>query len=490
MQIRALPRLPGCKALSLAALAGFLSVGIAPAAVNATLRISANHRYIEFADGKPFFYLADTAWELFHRLNRDEASRYLANRSQKGFTVIQAVVLSELDGLTVPNANGDLPLLDGNIDKPNEAYFQHVDFIVNKAEELGLFIGMLPTWGKYWKSATSIFPSTESARSYGRFLGSRYRDKPIIWILGGDRAIDNAAERATVDALAQGLRDGDQHRHLITFHPVGPGDSSEILNDAPWLDFNMFQSSHAARDHDNGLYAERDLQLKPERPTLDGENRYEEIPVGFYLAGMSGLQRFEDFDVRQAAYWSVLAGACGYTYGDNNIWQMYRPAATPKDSSAQAGTIATLLSNPWLGGKGAIIGANVEWTQALDRPGAYQMEYVRKLFESVPFEKLVPDQSIILNGPTTGGGKIRSARATDGSFAIIYSPLGESFTLGKSVVRAKKLKEFWYDPRYGTSYEIDEPERWGIQTYAPPTSGRGHDWILVIEDAATNFTRK
>jgi hypothetical protein len=205
---------------------------------------------------------------------------------------------------------------------------------------------------------------------------------------------------------------------------------------------------------------------------------------------MSGLQRFDDFDVRQAAYWSVLAGACGYTYGDNNIWQMYRPAATPKDSSAQAGTIATLLSNPWLGGKGAIIGANVEWTQALDRPGAYQMEYVRKLFESVPFEKLVPDQSIILNGPTTGGGKIRSARATDGSFAIIYSPLGESFTLGKSVVRAKKLKEFWYDPRYGTSYEIDEPERWGIQTYAPPTSGRGHDWILVIEDAAANFTRK
>jgi hypothetical protein len=458
-------------------------VRITHGAVNGTLRVSDNHRYLEFQNGKPFFYLADTAWELFHRLNRDEAVRYLTNRAQKGFTVIQAVVLSELDGLTVPNSNGDLPLIEGNIDQPNERYFQHVDFIVNKAEELGLFIGMLPCWGKYWKTPTTIFPSAESARRYGKFLGSRYRDKPIIWILGGDRAIDNPQERATVDALAEGLRAGDEHRHLITFHPVGPGDSSEMLNNAAWLDFNMFQSSHAARDHDNGLYVERDLQLKPQRPTLDGENRYEEIPVGFYLAGMSGLQRFEDFDVRQAAYWSVLAGACGYTYGDNNVWQMYRAAAIQDEPAGVAG----LFANPWMGRKGGIIGANVEWSKALDRPGAYQMQYVRKLFESIPFEKLVPDQTMILNGPTTGGGKIRSARATDGSFAIIYSPFGEAFTLSKSVVRASKLKEFWYDPRYGTSYEIDEPERWGIQTYTPPTAGRGHDWILVIEDAAANF---
>ena len=94
---------------------------------------------------------------------------------------------------------------------------------------------------------------------------------------------------------------------------------------------------------------------------------------------------------------------------------------------------------------------------------------------------------MILNGPATGGAKIRSARATDGSFAIVYSPFGEAFTLNKNVVRAAKFKEFWYDPRYGISFEIDEPERWGIQTYTPPTTGRGHDWILVIVDAVTDF---
>jgi hypothetical protein len=460
---------------------------VVTAAVHGKLKVSENHRYLEFDDGTPFFYLGDTAWELFHRLNREDASRYLANRAQKGFTVVQAVILSELDGLTVPNVYGDLPLTGGDISKPNEAYFRHVDFVINKAEELGLFVGVLPTWGKYWKTPDTIFHDPESARRYGQFVGARYRDKPVIWILGGDRGVDNQQERATLDAMAEGLRAGDGGNHLITFHPVGPGDSSEMLNDAKWLDFNMYQSSHAARNHDNGLYAERDLRLKPERPTLDGENRYEEIPVGFYLAGMSGLQRFDDFDVRQSAYWSVLAGACGHTYGDNNIWQMYRPDTASHSSDKRVGGVAGLRSNPWMGGTGAMIGANVPWYVAMDRPGAYEMGYMRALFQSVPFKNLVPDQSIILNGPTSGGAKIRSARSSDGSFAIIYSPFGESFTLNKSIVKANKFREFWYDPRYGVSYEIDEPERWGIQTYTPPTTGRGQDWVLVIENGAANY---
>jgi hypothetical protein len=82
-----------------------------PIPVAARLKVTANHRYLEDENGKPFFYLGDTAWELFHRLNREEAVQYLTNRSQKGFTVIQAVVLPPADGLTVPNAYGDLPLM-------------------------------------------------------------------------------------------------------------------------------------------------------------------------------------------------------------------------------------------------------------------------------------------------------------------------------------------------------------------------------------------
>ena len=168
-------------------------------AVAQKLKVTENRRYLQYENGKPFFYLGDTAWELFHRLNREEAALYLTNRAQKGFTVIQAVVLAQLGGLTVPNSYGDLPLANGDPAKPNEAYFRHVDFIVNKAEELGLFVGMLPTWGSHWALRTvgdkAAFNPT-NAREYGRFLGARYKGKPIIWILGGDRSITNDAERA------------------------------------------------------------------------------------------------------------------------------------------------------------------------------------------------------------------------------------------------------------------------------------------------------
>jgi hypothetical protein len=115
------------------------------------------------------------------------------------------------------------------------------------------------------------------------------------------------------------------------------------------------------------------------------------------------------------------------------------------------------------------------------------MKYVRRLFESLPFTKLVPDQRIILNGPVSGGAKIRAARASDGSFALIYTPRGESFTLNKSIIKAERLREIWYDPRYGIAYQIKEQDTWGIQTYTPPTSGRGNDWVLVLTDAAAGF---
>ena len=99
----------------------------------------------------------------------------------------------------------------------------------------------------------------------------------------------------------------------------------------------------------------------------------------------------------------------------------------------------------------------------------------------------MPDQSIVLNGPTAGGAKVRAARAGDGSFAFFYSPRGASFTVDKSVIKADRVKEIWYDPRYGVAYEIHSTDRWGFQTYTPPTSGRGNDWVLILENAQAGF---
>lgn len=423
------------------------------------LRVAANHRYLEYDDGTPFFYLADTAWELFHRLNREEAQVYLSNRAAKGFTVIQAVALAELGGTNIPNAYGDLPLINGDPTTLNEAYFRHVDEIVQYAEKSGLFMGMVPTWGANWKldgRPTAIF-TVENARIYGRLIGKRYQDKAIIWILGGDQNIESEAEFAIIEAMALGLKEGDGGAHLITYHPRGPGRSAEFIHQAEWLDFNMCQSSHGAHDHDNGLFIDHDYALEPPKPSMDGEPHYETIPVGFYYKDASRYDRFDDYDVRQAAYWALMAGACGHTYGHNSIWQMWAPEHEPA------------------------IWANIPWYDSLDHPGAFQMGFVRRLFESRPFQELVPDQAMIVDGPTRGGAKIRAARSSNGTFAFVYSPRGEPFAIDRRVLKARRIKEFWYDPRYGCAYYIHTATNAAFQTYTPPTSGRGNDWILILE---------
>ena len=282
-----------------------------------TLRISDNHRYIVRGDGTPFLYLGDTAWGLFSRLKRNEADYYLKDRAEKGFTVIQALVLG-----FGKNTYGDFSLEENNPEKPNEAHFKHVDYIVDMADELGLTIGMLPTWGFHWMGNHAIF-TPDNAYSYGKFLGTMYRGKPIIWILGGDENVRNENERAIIEELARGLGDGDAGEHLITFHPRGTGLSSDYFHTAEWLDFNMYQSSQAANDHDNGLFAENDYKLNPPKPTMDGEPQYETIPISFYFEGFNHMVRFDDYDCCQAAYWSLLAGVCGHTYGNNSVFQFH-----------------------------------------------------------------------------------------------------------------------------------------------------------------------
>lgn len=111
------------------------------------LSISEEGRHIIQENGEPFIWMGDTAWELVHKLSREEASEYLENRAAKHFTVIQTVVLAELDGVRTPNYYGDLPLINKDPTKWNEPYFEHLDYIIDKAASLGLYIGLLPTWG-------------------------------------------------------------------------------------------------------------------------------------------------------------------------------------------------------------------------------------------------------------------------------------------------------------------------------------------------------
>jgi hypothetical protein len=433
------------------------------------LRVSENRRFLVKEDGSPFFYLGDTAWELFHRLNREEAEQYLRNRTEKGFTVIQAVVLAELEGLHDPNPYGDTPLKNDDPTRPNEEYFRHVDWIVNKAEELGLYIGLLPTWGDKWhvgRHAGSAVFTSQNAQVYGEWLGNRYRDEAIIWILGGDRSVETDEHRAILEAMARGLRKGDGGAHLITFHPPGGAGSSKWFHETDWLDFNMRQNGHGTEFTGRYDATRADYDRTPVKPVIDGEPIYEDHPIAFRA---NELGHSTAADVRRPLYWNLFSGAFGHTYGHHSVWQMWQPGRTP-------------INNPLL-----------PWHEAIDQPGADQMQFGRRLIESRPFLTRVPDDSIIGTDrvPTSvpGAGRYRfvATRDAEGTYAMVYAPIGRRFSVRMDIITGRKVNAWWFDPRNGKAERIGEFPSSGTRAFTPPDKGELLDWVLVLDDASRRY---
>lgn len=422
------------------------------------LTVSENHRYLATEDGQPFFYLGDTAWELFHRLNREEAFTYLANRAAKGFTVIQSVVLAELDGLSVPNPYGHLPLEDKDPTRPVEEFFTHVDYVVNAAESLGLFIGLLPTWGDKWNTkwgrGDEIF-TPENARIYGELLARRYAEKPIIWILGGDRPVDNEGHFAIIRAMAEGIRSVVGTNQLITFHPCGQQDSARYFHDDAWLDFNTYQTGHTF-DRDNWRSIGELYARTPVKPCFDSEPGYENHPN----AWKPETGYLDAYDCRKFLYWSLFAGACGHTYGSHDIWQFYQPGRT---------------SISW---------TSTPWQTALHQPGSAQMGYAKNLLLARSYFTRIPDQSLIVSDTYDGDlvrtHHIQATRDESGSYALVYSASGQPFTVDMTKLSGR-VHATWFDPRNAKSKAIGEFENTGTQEFTPPSKGRGYDWVLTLD---------
>jgi hypothetical protein len=457
----------------IACLCGATAAAVTPALPR--LRVSDNHRFLVTEDGKPFFWLGDTAWELFHRLNREEAVVYLQNRAEKGFTVIQAVALAELDGLNSPNAYGHRPFVDNDPTKPDvkdgpdNDYWDQVDFIVNEANKRGLYIGFLPTWGDKWNRGKGAGPeifTPENAERYGEWLGRRYRDAGIVWILGGDRKVETDQQREIIRALARGLRAGDGGSHLITFHPRCGSGSADVFHEEAWLDLNLRQNGHGAEFNPRYATTRTDYDRMPVKPVLDGEPLYEDHPISF-RADEYGHSTATD--IRRPLYWDLFGGACGHTYGHHSVWQMWTPDRTP-------------VNHPLM-----------PWRDALDQPGATQMQYAKKLLLSRPYLTRIPDDSVIVDAevktavPGAGRYHFAATRDSEGSYAMIYVPVGRAFKVRMSVITGPNVKAWWFNPRDGTARVIGEFPNTGEREFISPDRNEDRDWVLVLDDAAKNF---
>lgn len=427
------------------------------------LRASADGQRFEHTDGTPFFWLGDTGWLLPERLNRDEAAGYLFRAAGAGFNVIQ---VQTVNGVPAFNIYGAMSHPDGwdfsNIDRPGEyGYWDHMDFIVDMAANYGIYIAMDCIWGGLVKAGLM---TEDNARAYGKFLGERYANRPnIVWMIGGDLRGDIRTAEWT--ALAEAIREADPN-HLMSYHPFGRTSSAWWFNDAPWLDFNMFQSGHraydqvkgdgddlgqAAQNEDNWRYVADAAARTPRKPVIDAEPSYEGIPHGLHFPE---LPRWTAADVRRYAWWSVMEGAAGHTYGNNSVMQMLKP------------------------GYGPAYSAEKTWYEAQNDSGYQQMRHLKNFILALPTSEREPDAAIVVD---QGERYDRIAAMRGDGWLAVYNYTGRPMTLDLSRIASKdNLKAWWYDPTDGTRTPAGD-YRPGKVTFTPPTPGRDIALLLIAD---------
>ncbi|MEM7574845.1 MAG: DUF4038 domain-containing protein [Bacteroidota bacterium] len=435
------------------------------------LAVSESGTHLIYADdASPFFYLADTAWELLHRLDLRESKHYLQQRAKDGFNVIQCVFLAELEGIRTPNRNGDFALIDGDPTRINPAYLEQVDAVLAEAERLGLYLGLLPTWGdKFnlkWGVGPEIF-TPENAEIFGRLLAEHYRGRNIIWILGGDRNPEEEEDFEIIRSMATGIRAVIGQEQLITYHPQGGYCSLDFWAADEWLDFHMFQSGHG-KTNDKANYDQvvRARREAPNQPVINGEPAYEDHPINW--RSVNGW--FDDWDTRQAAYWSVFSGAAGHTFGNHNIWQMWHFRHQP------------------------ISQARTPWDAALQYPGAQQMGYLRQLMERMNYPSLQPCNNCLADPANSSGRETFAMRSRPGTAPrlLVYTPYGDPITIALDQFlegEAVQLKSYWFNPRTGATIPFAYENYYqgdGLSLTADPpfAAARGNDWVLYFTTQA------
>ncbi|MDO4284571.1 MAG: DUF4038 domain-containing protein [Eubacteriales bacterium] len=354
------------------------------------LRVSENGRYFQCGE-TPFFWMADTAWLLFHKLTLEESRQYLRNRRELGYNVILADCMH---GPGQTNRDGEAALPGGSFREiPSEAgFWKHVDQVLDMAKELGLYVGLLPIWGSSFVPQGLV--SGAEMDDYLDFLLERYASYPnLIWIVGGD--VRGDADRALFVRMGRKLKEA-MPQTLVGYHPFGRTSSSLWFQEEGWLDFHLFQSGHRRYDQvslqawddgreeefqfgeDNWRYVAHDRTLLPARPVLDGEPSYEEIVQGLHDTAQPYWMAA---DVRRYAYWSVLSGAAGHTYGHNAVMQFYG------DKSVSGA-----------------FGVRSLWSEAVHHPGAAQMIFLKRVMESCRYQEGAAAQELLTEEQ---GGAVR-----------------------------------------------------------------------------------
>ncbi|WP_416865745.1 MAG: DUF4038 domain-containing protein [Imperialibacter sp.] len=459
------------------------------------LEVSTNGHYIQHKDGNPFLWIGDTGWGLFQQLTREEVDQYLDNRQKLGFTVIQSVVYWYPHGGGIPsgphnasNAYGHRPfegeedapdtskpliVKGGSPDAPND-YWDHVDYIVAAIKKRNMYLALLPCWGRAY--VTEQFNGShqefneEEARTYGAFLGKRYKAEPhILWVIGGDAKAQVKAydthhvfqefdKRSIFRAMAEGIANGVTGQKpvwnqahpawkevFMTYHPDGDAtfNSSNWFHKDEWLTANGVEVWRIVDQVYPMMIT--DYQLDSPKPSLFLEGSYEYGSYNHECGWVTPVK------VRRQIYHTFFGGGTGHTYGAGPIWSM---RGTEGDYNC-----------------------GYSWQQALDFPGGANFAGVTKAFllEHEWFN-WVPEGRILVGSVGEGESLKPSVVHSAGNKVLVYFSNNSGAHIKNTMSGSANAQ--WFYPRDGKKEDAGSFDKSEVRDMIPPNGWE--DAILVL----------
>jgi hypothetical protein len=410
------------------------------------LAVAPSHRYLVDAQGRPFLIQGDTAWSLIADLKREDAEHYLRDRSARGFNTLLVNLIEHHFSRNAPrNAYGDAPFTrEGDFSTPNEAYFAHADWVLDRARALGFAVLLVPAYLGYEGNDQGWYRdldsnSADALLAYGRFLGQRYRVfDNIVWTYGGDY---NPPNRDVVRRIVAGVREFDVDA-VSSAHNAPEYAALDYWSGEPWLTLNNVYTYEAVDSA-----ALKQYQRAERAPFFLLESKYENEH------GSTTRQ------LRMQAYHALLSGAAGHVFGNNPIWHFDGPG---------------------------VFDSGMTWRQALDSPGTRSMTRLKQLFDTVEWWKLEPDTrgSLLTAGAGSSSDRAVAALTSDAACAIIYVPARRDVSLNFNTLAGPRVDASWYDPTNGgLSVAAGSPfTKSSTQTLRAPheNSGGDEDWLLIV----------
>jgi hypothetical protein len=422
------------------------------------VRVASARTHLEYADGTPFFWLADTAWNGALHSTPDEWQHYVRERVRQRFTAVQWVATQwraapEGDRLNERAFTGHDRIA------VNPAFFQRLDAKSAALNEAGLLSVPVLLWAIGGGPNPEVNPGhalpADQAIRLAQYMVARWQGHHVVWILPGDG--DYRGDRADKWKHIGRAVFGDGGHAPAMVHPGGMHWVHREFLHEDWVAIHGYQSGHGDDEKTLRWMVEgppaTDWTIEPRRPFLNLEPPYE------YHVAYQSRTPITPHTVRRAVYWTLLnAPTAGVTYGGHGIWG-WDDGTGPPTAHPNAGV-------------------PLPWREALVMPGAEQMAHVAALFTSIDFWRLRPAPDLLAEQPGAGApARFVTVSASDSRDLIVaYTPEPGVLRLLADKMPAG-ARAVWHDPRTGERRDATGVRDQPVLRFETPGEG---DWVLLI----------